>query len=72
MARYIVTRRLPDKVTYKNTTVDGLRKAGQHVAYCLADNANVSKSEATRLAMEFERYGCLESHGYIFELNRVS
>ncbi len=66
---YTITRVTPDGIT-KSATRETLRDAGKHVAYCLSDNANASKQEATRAGMELEKTGRVESHGYTFTLEK--
>ena len=65
----VVTRILPNG-TVKTYECRKLRDAGKHVAYCLSDNANASKQEATRAGMELENTGRVESHGYTFTLEK--
>jgi hypothetical protein len=66
---YTVTRTLADGTT-KTRDFTTKRLAGQHVAYCLHDNANYTRKDATRAAMDFERTGTLTTPEYTFTLTK--
>jgi hypothetical protein len=54
----------------RTTDVRKLRDAGQVVAFTLADNTGMSRRDATKLGMQFEQTGTLESNGYTFRIER--
>jgi hypothetical protein len=62
---YKVTRTLPTG-QQKEYTCDDLKSVGRHVFYCLYDNCNMNKKEATKHGMEAERKGYTAAAGYTF------
>ena len=53
----------------RTTEVTKIREAGQIVAWTLADNTGMTRKDATRLAMQAEKTGTLESNGYTFRID---
>jgi hypothetical protein len=71
MKGYIVTTLTPDGKT-RQREVAKIREAGQIVAWTLADNLLTDRKTATKLAMQAEKQGGIESHGYTFVIQQAT
>lgn len=56
----------------RTSTVAKRRDAGRIIAYTLADNTTITRQNATKLAMQAEKIGSVESHGYSFSIAEVT
>jgi hypothetical protein len=63
----ILTRTRADGVVHV-VEVPNLRDARKHVAWCMTDNANTTRLEASRISDALVVGEALAAHGYAFEL----
>ncbi len=66
-----VARTLPNG-TIKYYPAGTLKDAARHIAYCLADNTGMNKSEASKHAATAERTGTVSAAGYTFVIANIS
>lgn len=62
-----VTTHTPQGKT-RQAEVAKIKDAGRIVAYTLADNLNITRKEATKLAMQAEKERTLSHGGYTFTI----
>lgn len=64
---FTVARTLPNG-TIKYYAAGTIRDAAKHIAYCLADNTGMPRTEATRHASYAEKHGSVSAAGYTFTI----
>lgn len=66
---FTVTTHTPQGKT-RQAEVAKIKDAGRIVAYTLADNLNIARKDATRLAMQAEKERTLSHAGYTFIIEK--